>query len=290
MSLDHGSKKTSIVITCHNYGKFLKKAIESALSQSLKPKEIIVVNDSSIDNTEEVAKSFGNKIKYYFVDFKNAQKTRNFGLEKSTGEFIVFLDADDYFHKDFLRYTQKELERDKELVLVYTDRINLIDKNIQEKLKLEKEWKTKEFNYEELKKGNYISITSLIRKNFFKGFDENIARLQDWEAWLRLLKNKKAKRVPKYLFFVRFHGENKTLRVNLEPEIIKVSLKHNLKDLIELLFQQKNQELQAKDQEIQLMKSSKFWKLRERYLYLKNGLKFVFFSPHKFIKKHFLKK
>ncbi len=50
------------------------------------------------------------------------------------------------------------------------------------------------------------------------------------------------------------------------------------------------QELQAKDQEIEFMKSSKFWKLREKYLYLKNGLKFVIFSPHKFIKKHFLKK
>ena len=301
------SRKTSVVITCHNYGKFLKEAIDSALNQSVKPKEVIVVNDASADDSEKIAKSYRDKIKYFQVEFKNAQKARNLGLQKSSGEFVVFLDADDYFDNNFLKYTQVELEGDKELDLVYTDRSHIGEKKFLEDLGFKSCWKTEEFDYDKLTQYNYISLPSLIRKKKFKGFDEEIKRFQDWDAWLTLLKNGEAKRIAESLFTVRFHGENKTFTVDSILERIKVLAKHKLYDILandyrkvvlelgdlrktiqqkDQEIQQKDQELQQKDQEIQqernviavresiirqknaeikMMKSSRFWKMREVY-------------------------
>ena len=225
----NSDKKTSVVITCHNYGKFLGEAIESAISQTVQPKEIIVVDDSSTDNTEKVAESFGNKISYYFVDFKNAQKSRNFGLSKTTGKYVVFLDADDYLDKEYLFFTERELDENNNLSLIYTNRINFSHKEeCDGETDSKEKWLTIDFDYNILKEYNYISLPSLIRKDGFSGFDENINRFQDWDAWLTFLKDKKAKKVEKFLFYVRFHGNNKTLTVENDVERIKVMAKHKM--------------------------------------------------------------
>jgi len=282
--------KTSVIITCHNYGKYLKESIDSVINQTTSSKEIIVINDASDDETEEIALSFGNKISYYFVDFKNAQKSRNFGLKKSKGEYVIFLDADDYFRNDLLEKMQSEMDNDHELVLIYSDRENFGNDTILKNLGIENSWKTLDYDYEKLIFGNYISLPSLIRRENFIGFDEEINRFQDWEAWITLLKNGKAKRIPEPLFFVRFHGDNKTIKTDGDIERIKILSKHKRFDILsndicemksiitqkeqeiqqkEQEIQQKEQEIQQKEQELAFIKSSKFWKLREFYIKLK---------------------
>ncbi len=306
---DHDVPKTSVIITCHNYGKFLSECINSVIKQNLPAKEIIVVNDASDDETEKIALSYGDKIKYFSVQFRNAQKTRNYGLQKSNGEYVVFLDADDYFRYDFLQKMQTEINENDEIKLVYSDRIHIGRDDILARVGLDREWTTKDFNFEDLKKENYISLPSIIRKKEFIGFDEEINRYQDWEAWLTFLNDGKAKRIAEPLFAVRFHGNNKTLKTNGLTERIKVLIKHKYFDILasdldacfrekEILnleykklqkqykktneLQDKNKELEA---ELDCVRSSKFWKLREKYL----KFKFVIFSPIKFINKYFFK-
>lgn len=314
--------KISVIITCHNYGRFLNQAIDSALFQSVKPKEIIVINDASDDNTDEVARSFEDKIKYYVVDFKNAQKTRNFGLKKSSGEYVVYLDADDYLREDFLYKMQKEMENDDELLLVYSDRNHIGDEKILDSVGAKELWRSEDYSYENLMRYNYISITSLIRRDKFTGFDEDINRFQDWEAWLTLLKGGNAKRIPEPLFTVRFHGENKTIKVGGMLERVKILTKHHLIDVLvddlnvqkdnihikekeieeknkeiedknkkikekNIEIEKKNEEIEEKNKEILLLKSSKFWKLRNFYLKVKHYFIFIFLNPRKFFKKYF---
>lgn len=276
-------EKTSIIVMSHNYGRFLKQSIQSVLNQSVFPKEILVINDASEDETEDVAKSFGEKIKYFKVDFRNAQKTRNFGLEKSTGEYILYLDADDYLQYDCLELMEREMKKDCGVDLVYSGRFHRGRKGLLRSIGVANYWEPQDFCYKDLMKNNYISITSLIRKEKFCGFDEDIERFQDWEAWLSFLKNGKAVKIAKGLFTVRFHGKNRTFTVAGEIERVKILVKHGFLDILAEDYKEKNTLLSQKDQEIQtlsqilfeknqqvaLMESSRFWKLRGYYMKLR---------------------
>lgn len=99
----------SIIITCYNYGRYIERAIRSCIEQSM-PKntfEIIVVNDCSTDETSEVLENFTDECRVFNLE-KNVglSAARNFGIRKAKGQFVVFLDADDYIQKDLI-YIQK---------------------------------------------------------------------------------------------------------------------------------------------------------------------------------------
>lgn len=219
---------TSVVITCHNYGSYLEECINSVINQTINVKEIIVVNDGSTDDSEKIAKSFENKIRYFAVHFLNAQKTRNFGLEKSSGKYIIFLDADDYFEKNCIERMQIEMEKNESLYLVYSDRYNIGNKEIIDKYDFEEISRTREYDYDVLQYFNYISLPSLIRKEMFIGFDEKIKRFQDWDVWLTFLEgDREAKRIPEPLFSVRFHGLNLTIKTNFWRGLYVLYAKRN---------------------------------------------------------------
>ena len=88
------SEKISVIIPVYNGERYLAEAIESALAQSRKPLEIIVVDDGSIDGTAKVAKSFGS-VHYKHQKQGGAGAARNFGLDLAQGDYFAFLDADD---------------------------------------------------------------------------------------------------------------------------------------------------------------------------------------------------
>lgn len=220
--------ETSVIITSHNYGRFLGFSIDSVLRQTVKPKEIIVVDDASEDNTEEIAKSFNDKIQYFKVNFRNVAVTRNFGCFKASGEYVVFLDADDYFREDFLEKTQYIMQKNSKILLVYSDRTNIGDEDVLKSIGQSENWRTQNYNYQDLRKYNYISLPSLIRKSSFKGFDEKIKGFEDWEAWLNFLGPGSAKRIPEPLFSVRFHKRNKTFAEQKSMERLKILNKHRI--------------------------------------------------------------
>lgn len=86
----------SIVIACHNHEEFVREAIESALSQKLPSKEIIVVDDGSQDGTANVIKAYGNSIAFSILpENRGAAAARNHGASMAVGEYLVFLDGDD---------------------------------------------------------------------------------------------------------------------------------------------------------------------------------------------------
>lgn len=87
----------SIIVPIYNAEKYLNKCIKSLINQSKKELEFILVNDGSTDSSEEIVKSYKDKrIKYFKNKNQGIGKTRNFGIEKATGKYIMFLDSDDY--------------------------------------------------------------------------------------------------------------------------------------------------------------------------------------------------
>ena len=91
----------SVIIPCYNHGKYLSKAIGSVLAQSHRPIEIIVVDDGSTDNTQAAAAHYP-EVKYIYQHNQGPSAARNTGIDQSSGDFLVFLDADDWLLEDAL--------------------------------------------------------------------------------------------------------------------------------------------------------------------------------------------
>jgi glycosyltransferase involved in cell wall biosynthesis len=114
----------SIIITTYNYERYIERAIRSCLDQSLAKHqyEVIVVNDCSTDNTAKILENYNGDVKVYNLE-KNVglAAARNFGIKKALGQFIVFLDADDYIQRDLLLIQKTFLSENNRLDAVSVD-------------------------------------------------------------------------------------------------------------------------------------------------------------------------
>lgn len=87
----------SIIVPIYNAERYLNRCIKSLINQTKENIEFILVNDGSTDSSEEIIKSYKDKrIKYFKNKNQGIGKTRNFGMQKATGKYIMFLDSDDY--------------------------------------------------------------------------------------------------------------------------------------------------------------------------------------------------
>ncbi len=90
-------KDISIIVPIYNAEKYLNKCIDSLVNQTKKELEFILINDGSTDSSEDIIKSYKDKrIKYFKNKNQGIGKTRNFGIDKATGKYLMFLDSDDY--------------------------------------------------------------------------------------------------------------------------------------------------------------------------------------------------
>ena len=111
--------KVSIIVPVYNGEKYISKCIDSLLNQTLKDIEVIVVNDGSTDDTEKVVKSYTDeRIKYYYQENGRQGKARNNGIRRATGEFLAFVDDDDYVESDMYEKMYNEaIKTNSDLVI-----------------------------------------------------------------------------------------------------------------------------------------------------------------------------
>lgn len=128
-------KKLSIIIPVYNTEKHLKKCFDSIVNQNNSEIEVIVVNDGSTDDSEVIIKEYTNKYKDVFTYYKKGNTgvadTRNFGIEKATGEYIMFLDSDDYIDKKLYDNIKKYIDEDIELIKYKMQRVDENDKILE---------------------------------------------------------------------------------------------------------------------------------------------------------------
>ena len=186
----------SVVITCYNYGKYLQGCIESVLSQTYQDFEIIVVNDGSTDNTDEVMRGFLSIEKIHYIKQKNGGQAnaKNIGIRNSKGEYIAFLDADDLWARTKL---EKEIPlfSDSQVGVVYSRSryINEEGKEISFELSGKYLRPRKGRVTEYLIIDNFVPFSSsVVRRQCFAkfgGFDESLKMSIDWDLWLRISTN-----------------------------------------------------------------------------------------------------
>ena len=125
-------KDISIIVPIYNAEKYINKCIDSILNQTKKELEIILINDGSTDNTESIIKSYKDKRIVYFKNTNHGiGYTRNYGISKSTGKYIMFLDSDDYLEKTACEKLFNKIEKDK-LDIVMCDFYKDYETNIEE--------------------------------------------------------------------------------------------------------------------------------------------------------------
>ena len=112
-------KLISAVIPVSNGERYLADAIESALEQSYKPIEIIVVDDGSTDRSGEIARSFGTSITYVLEPHSGIAAARNKGIAMAHGSFFAFLDADDMWTENKLMLQMKVLKENPDVDWVF---------------------------------------------------------------------------------------------------------------------------------------------------------------------------
>lgn len=166
--------KVSIVIPAFNSGKTIATTLNGLQAQTLKPTEIVVVDDGSKDDTSEVAKKFD--VQVIHQENKGAPAARNAGFAKTTGDFVLYCDADVQLQPTMLESMTRALLLHPEAGYAYCD--------------FKFGWHTFDlfdFDPERLMKANYISTMSLLRREACIGFDESLKRYQDYDLWKRLL-------------------------------------------------------------------------------------------------------
>ena len=183
----------SIIIPVYNGENYVKDAIESALNQTYKNIEIIVVNDGSKDNTESVVKEFGNKVRYIKKENGGVSTALNVAIDNMKGEYFSWLSHDDIYLEDKI---EKQIEflstlEDKNSIL-YSDYclMNANGKRYPQDNILDGEMLKNKPEYC-LLRGYLSGITLLIPKCAFDKcgyFKEELRCTQDYDMWARLLK------------------------------------------------------------------------------------------------------
>lgn len=177
--------KVSVIVPCYNQAQYLDTALQSVLSQTYQDWECIIINDGSLDNTEDIGRLWQDKdSRFTYCTKKNGglPGTRNFGIEKATGVYILPLDADDYISSNYIEECVKELES-KNVKLVYG--------KVEQFGSRTGEWDLGAYSYNDLLVSNMIHCTAMYRKEDWKdvgGYDENMVYgLEDWEFWVHML-------------------------------------------------------------------------------------------------------
>jgi len=120
-------KKISVIVPIYNVEKYIERCIDSILMQNYENLELILINDGSTDGVEEkinkYLEKYPNIIQYIKKENSGLSDTRNIGMQKSTGEYIMFVDSDDYLEPNVLTRLIPYIEKDIELIKFKTQKV-----------------------------------------------------------------------------------------------------------------------------------------------------------------------
>lgn len=178
----------SIIVPCYNHSCYVRDAINSVIQQDYKNYECLIINDGSTDDSENVIlQEIINRpqFSYYSTENSGLSKSRNYGISKARGKYILPLDSDDKLDRNYVSSCVREIEKNNDIKLVYGNSFFFgLSK---------KEFQMESYTFDKLLFRNMIHCTGMFRKDDWYsvgGYDENLKNgLEDWEFWISLLKN-----------------------------------------------------------------------------------------------------
>ena len=215
----------SIIIPTYNRANLILKTLQSVLEQKFDDFEVIIVDDGSTDNTQEIFKKSFPKTTYYRKNNEERAAARNYGIMRAKGAFITFLDSDDLLYPNHLEEAKNIIETNKNAVF-----ISLAYEMKNDKGLVLWQQNTRKGNLNDaLLKGNHLSCMGVfVEKEVMQEnlFNENrdLSGTEDWECWMRL-----ASRYP--IFYTNTitatmiqHDSRSVLEINKEKLIKRINL------------------------------------------------------------------
>ena len=295
----------TIVITCYNQGKYLREAIESVLNQRYTNIETIVIDDGSTDHTKFVVEGYA-QIKYIYQANKGVSSARNTGIAHARGEYICFLDADDWLLPGALEINLRYIEENKELAFVsggymfvhmhypFSQFVSAERLNIEERYPVnEPKVPVMQNHYMQFLKGNYIGMHAAVLYRHwvldeFK-FDPALTGCEDYDLFLRISRKYPVFDHATPIAAYRRHANNTTANTSMM-----------LHSALAVLNRQKNS-VKTSEEEQCLMKGKGNWKnlylnlaywqlLNPLYQYKREDLQFLWLNDRKLYFNHQIKK
>lgn len=247
----------SIIVPTYNRAKEIPKCIKSILSQTYEDFELLIIDDGSTDNTQEVVGEYQDKRIRYIKNTTlkhGVSVARNIGIRECKGEYITFNDSDDVFYPDKLERQKMFLENEKADVTFCAVRKN-------QEIIPDKKFDQKDCTLERILEASFTTTQALFGKaECFKicMFDEKISRNVDWELVIRLVKDYKVifqKEVLAELIFTE-------VSISANPNNAVISMNYILDKYRELYNQYPNSQRKMKlaiDYHAALAKDMELW-------------------------------
>ncbi|MBI5664510.1 MAG: glycosyltransferase [Nitrospirae bacterium] len=187
--LNIGLPKVSVIVPVYNRGETVKRAIDSVLSQSYMPEEIIVVDDCSTDRTPDILKSYGEKISVLRLQINSGPSAaRNAGIRHARNEWTAFLDSDDCWERDKLKKQVEYLRKCPFYQLLQSEEIWIRNGKRVNACKHHK--KPLGWIWEQSLERCLVSPSGvLVKKSLLErygGFDESLPVCEDYDMWLKI--------------------------------------------------------------------------------------------------------
>jgi glycosyltransferase involved in cell wall biosynthesis len=207
--------RISVIIPCYNYGEFINEAVDSVLHQTFSDFEIIIVNDGSTDDyTNNLLADYQRpKTKVFQTKNQGVSAARNYGIERSAGEYILPLDPDDKIGATYLEKAVEILDGNPQIGIVYS-KLNLFGNESGD-------WNWPPFSKEEMLYRNVIFNTALFRKKDWltvgKYKTDYLYAGEDWDLWLSLLElGVEVHQIQEVLFYYRKHKQGQRSMIGAE--------------------------------------------------------------------------
>ena len=221
----------SIIIPTYNHSRYLGRALQSIHDQTYKNWEIIIIDNHSTDNTFDVVKKFdGPRVNYMKIHNDGIiAASRNMGINAAKGNWLAFLDSDDWWSFDKLEICSKYIDKDLDLIhhdldLVY-DHPNFFRRRLTRSRQLKSPILT-----DLLIKGNAIvNSTVIVRKKLINKIggiseDKNMVASEDYNTWLRIAAiTDRFKYIPKSLGFYQIHSSSISRRDMSESDYAAIA-------------------------------------------------------------------
>ena len=180
----------SVIVPAYNQGHYLEECIQSVLKQTYEDFEIIIVDDGSTDNTQEVSTSFSDsRVHYIHQENRGLSGARNTGIKKAKGSYITYLDSDDLFLPKKLEVLIDNFETEPDFGIIAGQAI-VINEHGE---KLGEVFDTPPpKDHLQFLMGNPLHVGSVLIRYEWQikagYFDENLRSYEDWDMWLRLVR------------------------------------------------------------------------------------------------------
>ena len=196
----------SVIIPCFNAEKYIEQTLNSVLNQTFPANEIIVVDDGSSDNSVNILKTFGTKIRLITQPNSGVSAARNNGIKHAFGEWIAFVDSDDIWTQDKL---QQQISSIGDKQWSHTNSLYFGANQNGKTTRSDLTTLHSGMVFEPLLVENFITTsTVLIKKEtliHYGCFDEELFAMEDWFLWLKIAKTEPLHYCPEVLTEYRVH-------------------------------------------------------------------------------------